>query len=54
MPPKAKVTREMIVDAAFEILRSEGEQAVNARTVSQALNCSTQPVICLLYTSRCV
>lgn len=45
MPPKAKVTREMIVDSAFEILRSEGEQAVNARTVSQALNCSTQPVM---------
>ena len=45
MPPKAKVTREMIVDAAFEILRSEGEQAVNVRTVSQALNCSTQPVM---------
>ena len=45
MPPKAKVTREMIIDAAFEIIRNTGIEAVNARTVSKELNCSTQPVM---------
>ena len=45
MPPRAKVTREMILDAAFELVRSDGIEAVNARTVSKALNCSTQPVM---------
>lgn len=28
MPPKAKITKEMIVDAAFEIVRSEGVDKV--------------------------
>lgn len=45
MPPKAKVTREMIIDAAFEIIRNTGVETVNARTVSKELNCSTQPVM---------
>lgn len=43
--PKARITREMIVDAAFEITRAAGAEAVNARTVSQKLGCSTQPVM---------
>ena len=45
MPAKAKVTREMIIDAAFEIARKTGAENINARTVSQKLNCSTQPVM---------
>ena len=44
MPPKVKVTKEEIVTAALEIVRSCGAQAVNARAVASALNCSTQPV----------
>jgi len=44
MPPKVKVTREAIVMAAVEIVRENGAQAINARTVAAALNCSTQPV----------
>ena len=44
MPPKVKITREDIVNAAVEIVRSQGPQAINARTVAAALNCSTQPV----------
>ena len=42
---KGKVTREMIIDAAFEIIRNTGVETVNARTVSKELNCSTQPVM---------
>lgn len=45
MPPKAKITKDMIVGAAFEIARNEGAENINARTVSEKLNCSTQPVM---------
>ena len=45
MPAKAKVTKEMIVDAAFEIAKEMGAENINARTISQKLGCSTQPVL---------
>lgn len=45
MPAKAKVTKEMIIDAAFEVAREAGAENINARTVSKKLNCSTQPVM---------
>lgn len=45
MPPKAKITKEMIVDAAFEIVRTEGIDKVTARSISEQLKCSTQPVL---------
>lgn len=44
MPPKVKITKEDIICAAMDIVRSSGAQAINARTVATALNCSTQPV----------
>ena len=44
MPPKVKVTKEDIINAAVEIVRNSGAQAINARTVASVLNCSTQPV----------
>lgn len=47
MPPKAKITKEMVINAAFEIARSEGERGINARTVAAKLGCSTQPVMYL-------
>ncbi len=45
MPPKAKITREMVINAAFEAARDEGAENINARTVSKKLGCSTQPVM---------
>lgn len=45
MPAKAKVTKEMIVDAAFAVAREAGVENINARTVSERLHCSTQPVM---------
>ena len=45
MPPKTKVTREMIVDAAVEVARRDGAERINARTVAGRLHCSTQPVM---------
>ena len=44
MAPKAKTAKEAIIDAAVEIVRQSGEQALNARTVAARLGCSTQPV----------
>ncbi|MBR5231329.1 MAG: WHG domain-containing protein [Clostridia bacterium] len=44
MPPKVKITREAIVNAAVEIVRAQGASGVNARAVAARLNCSTQPV----------
>ena len=45
MPPKAKISKDMVVVAAFEVARKTGGEHINARTVSKKLNCSTQPVM---------
>ena len=45
MPPKTKITSEMIVSAAIEVVRQRGFENINARTVSAQLHCSTQPVM---------
>ncbi|MDE5717710.1 MAG: TetR/AcrR family transcriptional regulator, partial [Lachnospiraceae bacterium] len=45
MPPKVKITKDMVIDAAFAIAREIGAENINARTVSKKLNCSTQPVM---------
>lgn len=45
MPPKAKITKEMLIDTAFAIVRKEGADKVTARSISEKLNCSTQPVL---------
>ena len=44
MPPKQRITREMILERSFEMFCREGMSAVNARSVAKALNCSTQPI----------
>lgn len=45
MPPKTKISREMILETAFRIVREEGHEAINARRIAEYLNCSTQPVM---------
>lgn len=45
MPPKAKITKEMIIDAGIEVIRSHGIENLNARTIAKKLDCSTQPVM---------
>ena len=44
MPPKVKITKEEIIEAALRIVRESGDEALNARNVAAALGCSTQPV----------
>lgn len=45
MPPKARITKEMLIDTGFEIAREEGAESINARAVARQLGCSTQPVM---------
>ncbi len=45
MGPKVKITKEMILDAAFEVAREKGIDAINAKVVAARLHCSTQPVL---------
>lgn len=45
MPPKIKITKEMIIDAAFEIVRTEGADNINVRNIAKKLECSTQPIM---------
>ena len=45
MPPKTKVTAEMVVNAAIEVASQSGYESINARMVSGQLHCSTQPVM---------
>lgn len=44
MPPKAKYTREQIIDAALEITREKGIDAVTARDLGARLGVSARPI----------
>jgi len=44
MPAKKKITKDMILSAALELLRTGGIEAVNVKALARKLNCSTQPV----------
>lgn len=50
MPPKAKIQKQMIVDAAFAIVQKEGFEKLTVRAISEKLNCSTQPILYLFPT----
>ncbi len=45
MPPKVKVTKTMVAEASFEVIRASGHENLNARTIAEHLGCSTQPVL---------
>lgn len=42
--PKQKITKEMVVDAAFELARRDGMEQVMVKNIAQELNCSVQPI----------
>ena len=44
MPPKIKIQKQDIITAAVNLVREQGESALNARNIASSLNCSTQPV----------
>ena len=45
MPPKVKINKKMIIDAAFDIVKNDGIEKMSARTISERLKCSTQPIL---------
>ena len=45
VPPKTRITKDMIIDAAMDVAKRRGYENINARTVSERLQCSTQPVM---------
>ena len=44
MPPKFRITKEEIIRTTMELVRMDGEKAINARTIAAAMLCSTQPI----------
>lgn len=44
MPPKIKIPKDKIINAAFEITRERGIEEVTAKSIAKKLNCSTQPI----------
>lgn len=44
MPPKNKVTREQIVQAAMQMVCRDGMEILNARALAAEIGCSTQPI----------
>lgn len=44
MAPKQKITKEIILEAAFQITREKGFENVNTRNLAKQLGCSTQPI----------
>ena len=50
MPPKQRFNKESILEKAYEVFQSSGFNSVTARSVANALNCSTQPVFSYIAT----
>lgn len=44
MPPKQRITRELVLESALDMVREEGIDSVNARSIAKRLGTSTQPV----------
>lgn len=44
MPPKAKITKEMILDIVLDMTRESGFETINARSIAGKLQCSTRPI----------
>ena len=42
--PKQRITKEMVVDAAFEIARKGGMEQVIVKNIAEKLGCSVQPI----------
>lgn len=42
--PKQRITKEMVVEAAFEIARQNGIETVLVKTIAEKLGCSVQPI----------
>lgn len=44
MPKASSITKEIVLNSAFEMVRSEGFNALSARNIARKIGCSTQPI----------
>ena len=44
MTPKQRITKDMVMSAAFELLREGGESQVLVKNIAMKLSCSVQPI----------
>lgn len=44
MPTKIKISKDMILDAAFEIVKQEGMEKLSNREIANKLKCSIRPI----------
>lgn len=44
MPTKIRISKEMILDAAFEIVRKDGMEKLSNRELANKLSCSIRPI----------
>ena len=44
MPTKIRISKDMILDAAFEIARQEGMEKLSNRELAKKLKCSIRPI----------
>jgi len=44
MPKKTKITKEMILNTAFEIVKKDGFEKLTNKEISKRLKCSIQPI----------
>jgi len=44
MPPKSRLSKSDILEAAFQLVRKKGRAELNARSIAETLGCSTQPI----------
>lgn len=42
--PKQRITKEMVVEAAFALAREDGAEQINARNIAERVGCSVQPI----------
>lgn len=44
MPPKAKTSREELLNTTMRLVREKGEEGLSARMITKEAGCSTQPI----------
>ena len=42
--PKQRITKEMVINTAFELARTGGMEQVLVKTIAEKLGCSVQPI----------
>lgn len=44
MPRSTIIAQEVIIEAAFELVRKEGFEVLSAQNIAKQIGCSTQPI----------